>query len=308
MIDWVKFGATHPTPEILREKLNFTRPVNTRTGEIQGTYDVAYIQIYESSDAAMKLKLFPSGRLTVSGSLHKFLHGVNFTDFGFYDICNSIETVCNTLYLSPGECKIIGMEYGVNIKTSFKPDDFFKRLVTIKYHPFNSMTVENGSGRDCYFSDWGAKIYDKGKQYGLDYNLLRIEKKVTNARLLPKMKIDTLASLTRKDNLSLLASDLLTMFEQIIINDFSVNLSTLTGRKQLAISHYSNPLYWRNLTRFAAPKAKSRFEDFLNKYGNESYKKIVKKLVQDQTLNLIGNSRLLASKTAHRRQQNRCII
>ncbi|MBC6109942.1 hypothetical protein ACFOG5_07795 [Pedobacter fastidiosus] len=271
MVDWIKLEAQHPDPKLLLNSFDFTRDVNIYTAEIKTKFDKATIGRDGYSVEAMTVKLYPSGRMWLTGSLHKLWHGNNYSSFTYPELKACIDYVCNQFGIIPENWNILKMEYGVNISTSFETTSFLNRLIGIKYHPFNRMKpTQKVSGHDCYFTDWAAKIYNKGKQYNLSYPLLRIEKKVIKARYLQKLKINTLADLT-PSNLSVLGNDLLQMLKLVLVNDKSINLNQLTSRQQIALANYRNPNYWQNLSRYAAPKARIRFEQMSSNYGSENY-------------------------------------
>lgn len=288
MIDWIKFEAYPPEPDKMRKRLDFMRPVNTETGEVFGTHEAAFLRIRAERDAVMKLQLFPSGRLLITGSLHKFYHGVNHTDFLLSDLFKSISSICEAIGIAPVAGHILQMEYGVNIRTPFAPKELLSRLICMKYRSFNAMKPLHCIGRDCYIGDWGVKIYDKGKQYGLPDHLLRMEKKVTNSRFLRKMNIQTLADFTPA-GLERLVEDFVVMFRHVLVNDRSIKDDSLTGRQRLALANYRNPGYWEVLSRHAAHNARKRFDLLIGKYGNETYLNTVLKLTEAKASQLIAS-------------------
>lgn len=286
MIDWIKFEAYPPEPDKLRKRLDFMRPVNTDTGEIFGTHEAAFLRIRAERDAVMKLQLYPSGRLLIAGSLHKFYHGVNHTDLTISDLFKAIQSICNTIGVSPMYGHILQMEYGVNIRTPFAPKELLNRLICMKYKPFSTMKQIHGIGRDYYTGDWGVKFYDKGLQYDLPYNLLRVEKKVINSRYLRKMNVRTLANLT-PEGLDRLGCDLSKLFKQILINDRSIKDVDLTGRQRLALANYRNPEYWSELSRYAAHNARKRFDLLVAAHGEETHLNTASKLTEEKIAQLI---------------------
>ncbi|MFC3559531.1 hypothetical protein [Pedobacter jamesrossensis] len=290
MIDWIKLEAQHPDPKLLLNSFDFTREVNIYTAEIKTKFDKATIGRDGYSNAAMTVKLYPSGKLWLTGSLHKLWHGNNYSNFTYPELTDCIEYLQSQFSIIPKNWNILKMEYGVNITTSFEPDSFLNRLIGIKYHPFNRMKpTQVVSGRDCYFTDWAAKIYNKGKQYNLSYPLLRIEKKVIKSRHLQKININTLADLNQS-NLAELSNDLLKMLSLVLVNDKSVNLSQLTSRQRNAVANYRNPDYWQELSRYAAPKARQRFEQIISKNGCENYYTEVLELINSKLFELNGSN------------------
>ncbi|WP_354299480.1 hypothetical protein [Pedobacter sp. UYP1] len=272
-------------------KEGFIRPLNMQTGELLGIYNRTIITNENLASTKMDIKLYPSGRMYISGSLHKYLKGENHSGFNLHDLKQAIRHICKQLMVSPSECRITQMEYGVNLKTSFEVSKFLDRLICIKNNPFN---IEYSTKMNYYYSkttDYKIKIYDKGLQYNLPYQLLRIEKKVTDSRALRKKGIEifTLSDLDY-DHLKLLGRDLLKMIDQIIFDDKSILDSRLSGNQKIALEKYRNPRHWRIRGKDAAFHARKAFELLKEKFGSEIHLKEVKKLTEKTINNLLNTT------------------
>lgn len=151
----------------------------------------------------LRFKYYPNNQvLTLSNSLHKFynlefnellMSPVNHNNFSYSDFYTVASYLSEWVFQkSLNELNISSrFEFGFNISTdSHKPFDLlskFQSCVTTHVNEF--FTVEPYKGkpiqRNCRFSDWYIKGYDKGKQVGLNnINLLRFEIVVTEMRKL----------------------------------------------------------------------------------------------------------------------------
>ena len=286
MIDWIKLETIHPNPEELLDRFDFIRPVNIYTADIKSRFDVAV-------DKGLKITLYTSGRLHITGSLHKFWKGNNYTNFSYAELTDSIRCLCEKFGVSVENWKVLKMEYGVNIETDFAPKEFLERLICLKYQPLDRIKSKiKKFGFEHYFTDWGIKLYDKSELCKLPFNLLRIEKKVTKSRALNKLKIYNLSDLTLT-NLTTLGQDLLDTLNQILVDDKSIDLKELKTRQKIALANYRNPKYWPMQSRHAAPKAIERFKLLMRKYGNEKYYEEVINSVQIKWKNLCKNNKVI---------------
>lgn len=151
----------------------------------------------------LRFNYYPNNQvLTLSNSLHKFYNvefndlikqPINHNDFSFANFCTVAYYLSEAVFEKSLDDLHISsrFEFGFNISTdSHKPFDLllkFQSCVTTHANEF--FTVEPYKGkpiqRNCRFSDWYIKGYDKGKQAGLNnINLLRFEIVVTEMRKL----------------------------------------------------------------------------------------------------------------------------
>jgi hypothetical protein len=157
-------------------------------------------------------------------------------------------------------------------------------------------------GKDCYSQRYAVKIYDKGKQYQLSNDLLRIELKVIKMEQLKNVGIVTLADLLDIEKLKHLGSNLVAMFDEILYYDTSINLKELSRRERAIIMDGRNPAYWDDLKE-QSPKTfdyrRNRFREITNKYSKEHQQKKISQLIADKWEKLINvEAETLAKLTA----------
>ena len=284
MIDWFKIELMNRPADELRAKFDFIKPVNIKTGEILGTYEIARLRIHDVPDCSISVKIFRSGRVWVQGSIHKFWHGQNHSVFTIEEMQNAFEYLFDKLETDPMEAKILQIEYGLNLCPSFDPDLFINRLICFKYKPFEGMGNYDKIGKVCYQKEYDLKIYNKGKQYNLKNYILRIEKKVKDSQHLKKLKIGTIADITAT-KASEMIKDLNGVFDEVLFDDKSIDETKLTTRQKLALSKYRNKDFWNELSRSNKLNTKKKFANLITKYGGETFPKTIKILLENSLKN-----------------------
>tara|TARA_R100000655_G_scaffold108118_1_gene159504 strand:+ start:174 stop:1094 length:921 start_codon:yes stop_codon:yes gene_type:complete len=219
----------------------------------------------------------------LSGSLHKFnnLHfhqgDQNYNDFKYSDLKYLIPYIEESLTIGDIN-KLIQLEVGFNIQTNYDPKKFiinnvylldFQEPTKITYHKNGGITKEFSK------TDLILKIYDKGKQYKLTENILRIEIRITKSRFLKSMNLYSLKDITNKDKLYYLFKKLLEEFEPLIILDTDWKDKVSIEDKQ-ALNEFLDPKYWANLKYQRSYKVrknrKDKFYAILEKYNLEKQK------------------------------------
>lgn len=258
MIDWFKIEIVNQPATQIRQKLDFIKPVNMKTGEILGTYEISYLRLHTEPESAISVKIFPSGRVWVQGSIHKFWHGQNHSILYHSEMRKAFKYLFDKLGIKPENGKILQMEYALNLNPDFNPDEFINRLITFKAKPFEGLGNFEKIGKRCFQSEYDLKIYNKGKQYHLKQNILRVEKKVKDSRYLKRFGIFTVSDLTAAKTKQLL-KDLLGAFDEVLVDDKGIDETQLTTRQIIALAKYRNPNFWNDLSRGGAVKCKGAF-------------------------------------------------
>lgn len=287
MIDWFKIELMNRPADELRQKLDFINPVILKTRKIVGTHEIAYIQLYDVKDCAISVKIFRSGRVWVQGSIHKFWDGHNHSIFTIDEALKAFARLFEILGVNPANAKVLQLEYGLNINPVFNPNLFIDRLICFKSKPFEGMGNYEKIGKVCYQKEYDLKIYNKGKQYKLKNNVLRIEKKIKDSYYLKRLGINSITDLTAA-KAEQMTIDLCECIDEVIFNDKSIDETKLTTRQKLALSKYRNTDFWDELNRAVRLNAKKTFANLITKYGSENYLKEVKILLKNSLKNCVG--------------------
>lgn len=287
MIDWFKIELMNRPADELRQRLDFINPVILKTRKIVGTHEIAYIQLYDVKDCAISVKIFRSGRVWVQGSIHKFWDSHNHSIFTIDETQKAFARLFEILGVNPANAKVLQLEYGVNINTEFNPNLFIDRLICFKSKPFEGMGNYEKIGKVCYQKEYDLKIYNKGKQYKLKSNVLRIEKKIKDSYYLKRLGINSITDLTAA-KAEQMTIDLCECIDEVIFNDKSIDETKLTTRQKIALSKYRNTDFWNEISRAVRLNAKKTFANLITKYGSENYLNEVKILLKNSLKNCVG--------------------
>ena len=222
----------------------------------------------------------------LEGSLHKYRsiikgiatsaqidkhQGFNGDLFTLQDITDTIAHLCGVLDISPHVCTLQNIEIGVNNVVTFAPFDFLKGVL---YHRNDySPTIKHG-GNYIQFehAQYYIKLYNKGRQYELPNEVIRVEIKVMKMQKLIEagINISTLADInesTLKQAFDLLYNE----FNEVIYYDYSLKTDGLTEAKQRKVLEYQNKTFWEGLTKKKRYREKDRLSTLIEKHS-DNYK------------------------------------
>lgn len=272
MIDFAKIQVpTKYGPGLLQHPaLSFERNVNEDNGTINATEPRA--AIYEG----MKFEIYPSGRIYLLGSWHK-LHsnGRNCEDFTFTDFVQTVDDFCATFKLIPEDLHLLQLEFGVNIHPPLKTKETIRQFVSnSKGDSFGAMRSSRGRslGIVCELTEYSVKIYDKGRQYHLPDQLLRIEQKVTCGKYIRRMGIHKILDLQQPEVWQRLSIELLKTLQNLIIREPFLQEEKLSTSQKLFLHKAGNAHYWDGITPNERQKAKIRLNDIVQRYGTINLK------------------------------------
>lgn len=166
------------------------------------------------------------GTLGIRGSIHRYWQGSNVERFDYFQFVSAVNQLCMGIGTAPGNLAVHSFEFGVNLPTTVPASEIignlshFKNPVTrferIKNERAKSGEVGRVIGKVHETTEWDLKVYDKGRQYGITANLLRVEIKVKRMRCLAKwgMQVDTLADLLNPCLWQKLGGELLSRFDE----------------------------------------------------------------------------------------------
>ncbi len=162
--------------------------------------------------------------LNIRGSLHKnHFDGKNYQPFKYSDLQCQIRHICKSLFIEPENARISGLEFGVNLVTPFNVKAFLdNNVLDFKGKRFDKYLPDKRGlelGLFCPLSQYQIKLYDKGAQNKLDYNLMRFEKKCKKMQVLKKHGIVNLSDLLDKAKVYSLIAILLRAWKDVLIYD-----------------------------------------------------------------------------------------
>lgn len=220
MIDFLKLNISYmsATDLLQKENIDWRHSIDISTAEL--TYPI-WGQLRN-----FKMKINPT-RIEVKGSMHQFYNLVrdgvktNHDDFNLIKINHALQLLIAEL---PGieNGRIENLEFGLNINSDIDPTEIIENYV-ISFDNMRPARNENfkGSGKMIQFkrAAYNLKMYDKGRQVGINKNTLRIEVHYSRSEELRKFEIKTFSDLTSKEALNGLYSDFLKKVDKLILID-----------------------------------------------------------------------------------------
>jgi hypothetical protein len=262
--------------------LDFKVEVSTSTGELREYKATNYHHC--------KIKVFDSGLVQFSGSIHKMWNslngiiapknekkGFNGNDFTTNDIYSMRDHLTTLFDCKPVQMVFRNVEFGVNVQTNFLLSLFLKGLL---YH--HSVIFEykfKQSYYQCKHDRYIIKIYDKGNQYGMKDNTIRVEIKVTRMEEIKGLEIATFADITNS-TLEKAYKHLLKRFDEVVYYDRSINKYQLTKLELIKIKDYSNQSYWMDLDSRLRDRPKKKLNLIIEKYSDRLKEQIRNSLIK----------------------------
>lgn len=286
--DWLKIEVLRPFSDILIENVDWEIVTCKKTGDITGKNYKAHLKIFDRKGCSFELTQFETGRVWISGSIHKYWNGNNYSLITLTEIEEAFTHLLDKFGIKLRNCLILKLEFGINVPIDFDPFDFINRLIAYGHTSFHPM---GKIGRRFILTEYEDKFYNKSFQCSLSTHVLRIERKVTDSVYLRAKGIYTLADLFKKSNIQKLANELLKTFKLFIFDDWSIDENKLTAKQQVELAKYRNSEYWRRkdkkqkktlykgLDAEERRNAKDKFRTIIKKYGGENYLSIVKENV-----------------------------
>jgi hypothetical protein len=295
MFDYIKSNIKNISPiEILdNQNLEFTSPVNLNTGEI-GNYNseskhggVRFPKIVKSANLdGLTIMVTNDEHINLKGSLHKFNFGNNYSQFTIQDLKETIQRIEQKLSVSALDIKLKNLEFGVNIVTPFPVTIFLDCLLSYKGRdPDVSTYKEKGNMRKFTFQQYELKFYDKGLQYSVPGNLLRVEVKVTRMHVLQKrIEVKTLNDLLRREIYPHLLDFLLDPIRVVLMTEYDLPTKNLTTSERRLYKEGNTRTYWKRLfeknRRQYGRKAK-KFRELIEREGTLKIRDTIIELVTD---------------------------
>lgn len=249
---------------------------NIDTAEIKGKIRARY--------QGLIFEIFPSGRITLEGSLHKYhnLGEHNHNDFKYSDLVN----VSNDLITKFGEeilkMTVTGLEFGININTLFNPSTFTDRCVSHNNKERSPITRNDVKGFDKGISfnstDQRIKIYNKSKQYGQPVNILRLEVKYQRSRAFKFANIHTFEDLLNKESIYALYNNLFLQIEETIIKE-DINTTKLCRHHERIYLECINSSLWKEWSTEKRCKRRSNYKNLIQS-ATTNYKETVLELMR----------------------------
>ena len=276
MIDYTKLKLIGVDIQKLlnHHNLEFIRSVSEKTGLLDNKTICQYHKC--------KISVYDSGTVMFSGSIHKFYNsitgieapnkdpkGYNGNQFYYHEIDFVREHLVYLFEVPPEQMQIQNIEYGLNLTTSFNPQNFIKGLLLFKVTPFEFRYNEYYA--QSVYEQYKIKIYNKSNQYDMPLNTLRFEIKVLRMTKQDKdVGISNMSDITL-DTLKKAKTYLIEQLETVLYYDNTIDKKNLSKKQKNKLKEYSNRRFWQNLTRQQRTKEKKKFDKII-KYHSDNLK------------------------------------
>ena len=216
-------------------------------------------------------------RIEISGSLHYYFNnGIhNSNDFSVKDCINTIMQIRYLFMLDLEKCKLINLEYGVNIIPSIDVEDLVHNIM---YHDKRQFTRPTKhfyykiAGNEAYKH---VKAYNKSVQFpSLCNNTFRFEVKSKQSKYINSLDLFTLNDLAVTGTYNRLMEELIKEWDNVLLFDLSKNID----------KKYLNTYFWedilKNGNRNKFNNQKKRYYDKLgnNNLHSQIRKTLIKKM------------------------------
>lgn len=236
----------------------------------------------------------------VKNSLHKLYNykttgdEQNHNNFSYSTICDTIDYLSKKI-IDVNSTKLTQLEFGINLAIDKLPELVVRRNFLMHKQKGGSSNDYRGKGELKQFShnNYFIKVYDKGKQFGLEENILRFEIKFIKAKEFQALGIYNLQDLKSKENLRRLFMYLVKRFDELTIVDDFDEASILDKNDYDRLSRYINPIFWNEEIKSKHQEIRSRhrieFERLLVKNDLLKTKCYLRKLLIQKFIYLINH-------------------
>ena len=216
-------------------------------------------------------------RLEICGSIHYFyndgLH--NADDFYFEDCISSIIQFKNLFNLDLNKCKIINLEYGININPIINVTDLVHNLIYHSRRQFVRTTKHNDfklAGNEAYKQ---VKAYNKSVQFPHECeNTFRFEIRSKQAKFINSLGLYTLQDLVDIKNYDILIQSLLTEWDNVLLFDLSKDIDT----------KFFNTYFWEDILKNGSRnKFNNQKKLYYKKLGSDNLHANIRKIIERKT-------------------------
>ena len=233
--------------------------------------------------------------LLIRGSLHKYrsrikgiatrkqieqYQGFNGDLFTLSDINETLQTLCEVIGFAPSLAVLQNIEIGVNCEVSFDPKEFLKGMLFHRSN-FDYKTDHEGNYIQFNYQTYFLKIYNKGKQYDLPRNVLRVEIKVMKMTKLKELGVE-LETLNDIRAVTLLQAFevLYNEFEAVTYYDHTLRLEDLTSKQQGKALEYQSKNYWQELDKYKKTRQIKQLETMIQEFSNNLKGQIQRQMIE----------------------------
>lgn len=279
MIDFVKIELSYMNPEDLRNNsyLEFKSTLNERTGEISNKSKIAEY-------FGLKFIIRDDIYIEMQGSLHKYKNcgEHNYDRFTYLQLKEVLYDLVDKFGIDLKKSIIRNIEIGVNFKPPIKTKLILKNLLFHRSKPFKDQYVKKGDYRMVVHQRYCEKVYDKGLQYGLHYELIRYELQFKKMYDLGKMGINSLSDLLDQEKINMLKNLLLFEWDNTFLFDPTIQEGNLSKyNKGVKVHQWKDPSFWLDAPKHKKIKQKRLYQQIVSNHSDNLHQKI-RELISDE--------------------------
>lgn len=280
LVDYIKIIIKDLVPSILENNpvLDFYDTINLTTGEMKTTNRNGN-KVTPSKNASFKgleFKIYDTGTITISGSLHKYWNNGahNYNDFNNEAVLFVLSDLKTKFNIAPEKCILKCLEIGINITPPIPTNEILDNCLLHKTKPFEYKINSNeGKFKQVQHSQYIIKIYNKAlhyksKGFKVTTEIMRFEIKYTKMQKLNERGIYSLLDLINY-GLQNFKDEVLNEWQNVLYYDNTIQIDPLTTKLKKVVLEYSNPNYWTGLL------ANNQTKNFT--YHKNQLKKIIEK-------------------------------
>lgn len=238
-----------------------------------------------------KIIVYDTGSVYFKGSLHKMYNslmgvyapnydvkqlykGFNGNTFTYENLCFVISYLESLFGIDRCYFAIQKIEIGLNLPISLCPKKIISNLLECGGKKFELRYNENFA--QVEYDDFYLKIYNKGFQFGMDENIIRIEIKTKRMREFAGIK--TLVDLIPK-NLNKSILKVSKRWNDVLLYDCTIDESKLNTRQKNELQNkFQYPKYWTGIKANNKDKPRKRYLKIINEHSNNLHKEISEKI------------------------------
>lgn len=242
-----------------------------------------YCKIIVSNNGLVRFKgsfhqLFNSfNEISFTNDKFKNSKGFNGNSFSYVETLSIITHLENLFDVSRKSMTIRSFEFGFNLLLKFFPNKFINGLLFHRGKEFEFRYNRNFSR--VLHENYSLKIYNKGEQFMLNKNLMRVELKVSKMVEVRKINFKTLEDFT-SENYQYLCNHLLKRFREVNYFDHTIDYSRLNKKDLKLVSDYKNSQYWiKDLKSNHRDRHKKRLHSLIRNHSENLLNIIEKSLI-----------------------------
>lgn len=266
--------------------LDFPLNVDNKTGVIFDNKRVAKHHF-------CKVIIYDTGAVYFKGSLHKMYNslegiyapnydekrpysGFNGNEFTYENLCFVIRYL-ELLFGVDSSCFILQkIEIGLNLQISVNPKNIISNLLESGGKKFELKYEENFA--QLVKEQYVLKIYNKGNQYGMNGNILRVEIKSKRMREFQTAGFKTLKDLTI-EALNKAILRLLNRWNSVLLYDYTINKNKLNKRQNIELENkFQHSKYWILIKANNKDKPRKKYLKIVQDFSANIHKEIAIKI------------------------------